>query len=215
MEQRKEDIKHHHDQSNGDDEEDDNDDTHNDFLLDFNEMFMSDDHIVVDNDGKDFMGFQSDLNSNRNDTNIIVEELEVIPPTISRRCPRSRKSTTTAEYRALPLPAVTKKTENKTATGNSSNNIDKYVHLLIEEDITASLKSLEKKYKREQLNEVGGLCEQCGLSFSNTNEYKKHIRGHDDKGILYTNKFEKKNAFLINLFVVHYYCSKEDIQIPL
>lgn len=74
-------------------------------------------------------------------------------------------------------------TKKKSKKGNNLNDVDTYVHQLLKEDIKASLKSLEKKYKKEKPEKnFTGLCEQCGLTFSSSNEYKKHIRTHEDKG---------------------------------
>lgn len=137
-------------------------DVQNDLLLDFNEI-LSDDI-----DDQFFVDFQSDDNVHGH--KIIVEELELIRPTIGR----PRKSISAAEQQV-----VKKRAKNKSC---DTGDVDQYVSQMFEADITASLKSLERKYKREQLDD-GGLCAQCGLSFSNSTEYKKHIRSHDDKGM--------------------------------
>lgn len=95
-------------------------------------------------------------------------DLKVISPILGR--PRK------------PIPVVRRPPSKRVVKKPTPNgDVDKYVNRLLEEDITASLKSLEKKYKKEQLSE-GGLCEQCGLSFTSATEYKKHVRSHDDKG---------------------------------
>lgn len=99
--------------------------------------------------------------------NEYLPELKAISPTLGR--PRK------------PVPVV-RKPVSKKKQKKSDDDVDKYVNQLIEEDITVSLKSLEKKYKKDQL-EAGSLCEQCGLSFANAGDYKKHVRSHDDKGI--------------------------------
>lgn len=150
------------------------DDVQNDILFDYNEMLP--DGIVYD-DHRIFPDLESNMNLNNQDYDIIVEELDIITPTIDSGRPSKLNSTTA--YQSEP-PVTAKKT--KINSDDLTNAVDKYVNQMFEEDITASLKSLEKKYKREQVDD-GGLCEQCGLSFTNSNEYKKHIRSHDDKGM--------------------------------
>lgn len=149
------------------------DDAHDDVVFDYNDMLMPDD-IVYDNDDdhQRFSDLDSDMGATNQEDYIIVEELEVITPTRDHN--RSKKSS------SVTAPSATiKKTKPK--TNNSTNVVDKYVNRLFQEDITASLKSLEKKYRKDHMDE-GGLCEQCGLSFSIASEYKKHIRGHIEKG---------------------------------
>lgn len=152
----------------------DNDDQ-SDILFDYNDMLMPDD-IIYDDDHQIFPGMETDLGFSDRDDSIIVEEWDIITPTIDRG--RPKKSNSTSAYQSSPPSSTTIK---KTKT-NSNGLVNKYVNQMFEEDITASLKSLEKKYKREQSDD-GGLCEQCGLSFPNSTEYKKHIRSHDDKGM--------------------------------
>lgn len=152
-------------------------DVKEEILFDYNEMLMPDDMAVNNDDQHIFItDFESNMGLNNQYDTIIVDELEIISPTISRG--RPKKSNSITAYQSL---SPNTKTKSKTNSNELTNVVDKYVNRLFEEDITASLKSLEKKYKREQQDE-GGLCEQCGLSFANSNEYKKHIRSHDDKG---------------------------------
>lgn len=147
------------------------DDNQEDVVLDYNDILMPNDIVYDDGDHKPFPYLESDMGPIDQNDYITAEELEVITPAIEPK--RLKKSTSVAA-----LPTKVKKT--KSNTGNKTN-VDKYVNLLLQEDITASLKSLEKKYRKDHMDE-GGLCEQCGLSFSNSQEYKKHIRGHDEKG---------------------------------
>lgn len=89
-------------------------------------------------------------------------------------------------------PTVIKKpvAKKRPKKSNHVGDVDRYVDQLLQEDITASLKSLEKKFKRNKTAKaISGLCEQCGLSFSNTTDYKKHLRTHEDKG----RRFSKLN----------------------
>lgn len=165
-------------------------DAQNDILIDYNEMLLPDD-IIYDDDHRIFPSLESDMGLNDQGYSITVEELDVITPTIDRgRPPKSHSSTS---YQSSP-PATVNTT--RTSSDALRNVVDSYVNQMFEEDITASLKSLEKKYKREQVDE-GGLCEQCGLSFTNSIEYKKHIRSHDDKGMCDELSFFVQFSFLL------------------
>lgn len=162
-------------QRNADSKQQQLDDVDSDTLFDYSELLVSDDNYDDDDGEKPFIAnYESDT-----EQKIVVEEWETIMPEIDHH-QIPKKLISTAEHRPSK-PSATKK-KNKTKSDESPNKIDKYVNHLLDEDITASLKSLEKKYKKEQLND-GGLCEQCGLSFTNANDYKKHIRSHDKKGI--------------------------------
>lgn len=149
--------------------EDDQIDIANDCLFDADDMLSEEvevkflnlpDVFKTDSIGSD------DLIQNDN-----LPELKAISPTLGR--PKK------------PVAVVRKPVpRKKRKKSDDDGDVDKYVNQLLEEDITASLKSLEKKYKKDQ-PEACGLCEQCGLSFVNANDYKKHVRSHDDKGIQY------------------------------
>lgn len=43
-------------------------------------------------------------------------------------------------------------------------------------------KCAEKLLKKDKEEGKVELCELCGLSFTNSNEYKKHVRNHKDRG---------------------------------
>lgn len=79
---------------------------------------------------------------------------------------------------AVDIPKPKRKSKKPIA------DVDKYVNKVIQEDISASLKNLEKKFKKDKIeDDFTGLCEHCGLSFTNGSEYRKHVRTHDDKGL--------------------------------
>lgn len=96
------------------------------------------------------------------------------------------------------------------------NDANLYVkHLLQEDTRTSPHKSngyVEKKAANTKRRDhrkssdenqfVSGLCEQCGLTFSNSNEYKKHIRNHEDKGKPKMRK-NRKNVSIFCEFPFH------------
>lgn len=102
----------------------------------------------------------------------------------------------------------------KTKKSLNLNDVNVYVNKMLREDIKASLKSLEKKYKKEKPEEkFTGLCEQCGLTFSTSHEYKKHIRSHEDKGELCQLEYIDCFSQLFINFSSPF--SQIDVQVPL
>lgn len=106
------------------------------------------------------------------------------------------------------------------------NDVNLCVKNLLQKDIKASLQKnnsrIDKKSTATKRNDrqksddnqfVSELCEQCGLTFSNSNEYKKHIRNHEDKGESKTTKRNRENVsisdgssigFRLHLFHLNY-----------
>lgn len=141
-----------------------------------NNLFDANDMISEDFEDSFPNGFEPELiklepnepdYSSVDHNSVDISELESMSPILEQ--PRE------------PTPVVVRRpaSNRKVKRPNHYGDADKYIDQLVEEDITASLKSLEKKYKK---NDAGGLCEQCGLSFTSATEYKKHVRSHDDKG---------------------------------
>lgn len=184
----------------------------NDFLFDMDEIMFPEqivDKFLPVFDSEIFKLESSVLDEIKRDLNSEPEEIKPIPiqiPTLRPRPiptkPKPPTPSSPPKKIAIQIPDKVKinvqkvnkpkKAKKRTKKTNNVNDVDKYVNQLLREDIKASLKSLEKKYKKPE-EDFTGLCEQCGLTFSSLNEYKKHNRSHLDKGKLLNIDFSQLN----------------------
>lgn len=119
----------------------------------------------------------------------VVSTILKLPDNVKRNDDGKRVSKgKTAAVASTPAPApapITRKRSKKVAV-NSNGVVHKHVGRppLRREDAKISTKTPSKKHKKEKLEEdFTGLCEQCGLTFTSSNEYKKHAQKyHADKG---------------------------------
>lgn len=113
-----------------------------------------------------------------------VQQLQPMQPNSAPPSPpkASKPHTKASIPQQTKESAVEQRPRRKTKRPSHFDDIDTYVSQLFRKDIKANLKSLKKKYKKPKPEEIyTELCEQCGLTFSHVNEYKKHIRSHEDK----------------------------------
>lgn len=144
------------------------------FILSVSEIFQDEfDDKLLNSWETDLFPFGSN-EVDENKQNDVVPTVQPMPATLGR--PKKIISV----FPTVKKPVAKKRSKKS----NHAADVDRYVDQLLQEDITASLQSLEKKFKRNKSAKgISGLCEQCGLSFSNTTDYKKHLRTHEDKGM--------------------------------
>lgn len=129
-----------------------------------------------------------------------------------------------------PPPPQRRPPKRKLRKAEKLNDVDLYVKNMLREDMKTTTPSSkrhpDKKATARKSDKLDDdfmeLCEQCGLTFSNSNEYKKHIRNHEDKGKCVCVRAEKLSIFflisrtiLLNIRPFISFCSQANISVHL